>query len=72
MARWFLGCELVGCETPWWRDDRTDFLVQMASLVYERENCITEERLNVGITKGERSFYSAEFRKVLKTGKCAN
>ena len=22
VARWFLGDELVGGETPWWRDDR--------------------------------------------------
>jgi len=34
-----------------------------------RKNC---EKLNIGINKGERSFHSAEFRNVLRTGKCAN
>ena len=44
----------------------------MASLVYESENCLAEEHMNIGINKGERSFHSAEFRNVLRTGKCAN
>ena len=25
MAKWFLGGELVGGETSWWRDDRIPF-----------------------------------------------
>ena len=36
----------------------------MASLVYESENCLAEEHINIGINKGEQSFHSAEFRNV--------
>ena len=34
VARWILGGEMVGGETPWWRDDRIPVMEFCASVLF--------------------------------------
>ena len=40
----------------------------MASLVYESENCLAEEHVNIGINKGNEAFIVRSFETFLEPG----
>ena len=45
MARWFLGGELVGGETPWWRDDRIPTVDQFRYIKIQSKTIDLSKRL---------------------------